>query len=201
MLAPFFALRAAAQEQPWAAPDEADGVSASIRDLLSRTKKAPKPKTEAKPPVGPSAPEQPWQKIVEAIRTKGDFTPQKSVFKPARFGFRDIRGDLKGPHTSDSAAILGAMNDAELFEAKAGEFVSEEWKPGTDGNWNVDQWMIATDLYGTVQDAAHVVIVKTAEMKVVSRKEIELSASDASLAAKFKSVIEYWGGKPVVQGE
>ena len=194
LLAPLGALRAAAQESAWGAPDDAGGVSASIRDLLSRTKKESKSKPK-KSEVGPTAPEQAWRKILEAIQAKGDYTEKKSMFKPARFGFKDVRGEAKADHTVDSAVILGVMNEAELFEAKAGEFLSEEWKLGKDGNWNIDQWLIATDLYGTVRDASHKTIVRTPERKVVSMKDIELSATDAGLAAKFKSVIGYWAAR------
>ena len=203
-LAPLCALRAAAQESAWTSPDQVDGALASIRQAQAQTKKAPKAKPKPKPeqepkdapePVGPSAPEQAWQKIVEAIRANGDFRAEKSMFIPARFGFRDVRGDEKGDHSVEHAGIVGTMNEAGLFEAKAGEFISEDWKLGPDGGWNVDKWLIATDIYGTVKDAAHTSIVKTADKKDVSAKDNKVAPDGPDLAAKFKSVIGYWAAK------
>ena len=113
-----------------------------------------------------------------------------------------IREHVKvGTQAVEHGGIVGTMDEAGLFEAKAGEFISEDWKLGADGGWTVDKWLIATDIYGTVKDAAHTVVAKSADMKDVSSKDLKVTAEAPDLAAKFKSVIEYWAGKPRPTGE
>ncbi|MFI5349799.1 MAG: hypothetical protein ACHQ2Z_09665 [Elusimicrobiota bacterium] len=201
-LPPLSALRAAAQESSWAALGEAGSALASIRQAQAQTQQSPKPKPKPKPqpktkpaPVGPSAPEQAWGKIVAAIRENGDFRPEKSMFIPARFGLRDVRGDEKGDHSVDSAEVVGSMTEAGLFDPAVGEFNSDEWKLGADGSWTVDHWQIVTDVYGTLKAVDRKTIVKAPDLKEVSSKDVAVKLDDPALAAKFKSVIEYWAAK------
>jgi hypothetical protein len=196
-LTPLCALRSAAEEPAWAAaPTEANALLTAIGTLRTRvvqTQAAQAP-AEAAPA---SAPEKVWQKILDAVRKNGKYTPEVAPIRPGVFGLKGVQGDEKADHSIQYADVLGALNDDGLFAPMAVVFTSEDWKVDpTDGLLHGDRWLIQADLYGTVQDAFHGEVVEAADGKQHSAEPDKLDPSDPVVAEKFKAMIEYWAAKP-----
>ena len=210
VFAPLCALRAAAEEPAWAAAMETGGVLAAIQKVKApaaplKTRAVPvqwlqqvPPKAKAAAGGAPaSVPDQVWQKILGKLKTKGKYTPEKSVFQPASFDLEVVVGDKKADHHADYVDAFGELNDDDLFEAEQLTFTNQDWKIGADGNWHLDQWVLEMDVYGTVQGAEHAQIVQGKDYKLVAKPITEeFDAADPIVAAKCKTLSQFWAAQP-----
>ena len=203
-LAPLCALSAVAQEPEWAPMAEANGALTAIKQVQARAHIPHPPAASKNEVVPPSAPEEDWHKILKVIESTGEFAQEENAEfmlpgQPPIWTYSltsDSSNGEKADHTLDYAAIRGVVNEANLFEPRMGVFSSGKWKLRKDGGWQIDQWMFMTDIYGTVHNFTHIVVVLDADKNHVSDKPEELSPVDPRIAAKYNAVIKYWAAKP-----
>jgi len=161
----------------------------NIQGPAKKAAPAPKAPAAVQPP---SAPDASWQKILEAVKKSGKYTPEKPPRAPGMFVIEDVGGDKTADHTAESVTVFGLLNDDGQFEAAGAGFMSDEWKKGPDGNWHVDRWIFQTDIYGTVEDAAHVQLILTPDEKPAGIKELPLKPTDPAIGQKFQAIIAHW---------
>lgn len=166
-------------------------VTARIAAMRSAAQSAPKPAPAKAAP--PAAAEGDWKKILDGLKAKGKYKAGQPPFTPDRFVLDDVKGDKNADHAEDGATALGLVNDDGLFEAMGFVFLSEDWKKGADGNWNVDRWMFQTDVYGTVTDVGHMTAVLAPDQSVVSSgSDKTLKAGDPRIDKKFTEITAHW---------
>lgn len=154
-----------------------------------------KAKPQKPAPVAPKAPvadDAVWRKVLETVKRDGVYKPGAGPL-PGAFTIDDSTGDPKGAHVERSVAVLGMINDDELFEAMGAIFVVKSYTlDPKDGNFRVDQWMFMTDIYGEVGDGGHGLVIQTPDGKTVSAVPEKLSPSDPRIQAQYDAMIKYW---------
>lgn len=151
-----------------------------------------KPQKPAPAPKAPVASDAVWQKVLETVKRDGIYKPGADPL-PSAFTIDDSTGDPKGAHVEHSVAVLGVVNEEELFEAMGAIFVVKSYTVDPkDGNFRVDQWMFMTDIYGEVGDGGHGLVIQTPDGKTVSAVPEKLSPSDPRIQAQFDAMIKYW---------
>ena len=150
-----------------------------------RQKPAPAPKA-------PTADDAVWQKVLETVKRDGVYKPGAGPL-PGAFTIDDSTGDPKGAHVEHSVAVLGMVNEEELFEAMGAIFVVKSYTiDPKDGNWRVDQWMFMTDIYGEVGDGGHGLVIQTPDGKTLSATPEKLNPADPKIQAQFNAMLKHW---------
>jgi len=175
-----------------AAQAQVEAVAAALSEARATLAAAqPKLKEKAQRPA-PSVPEDVWQKILEAVKTKGKYILEAAPI-PSFFNLEEIRGDVKADHIADSVSVAGFLEEDGRFQPEFASLLSEEWKiDPKDGNWHVEQWSFRTDLYGEVAAVIHSTLVETPDMTLLSVKSRNLVVGDPGAAAKFKALLARW---------
>lgn len=151
-----------------------------------------KPQKPAPAPKAPAANDAVWQKVLETVKRDGVYKPGAGPL-PGAFTIDDSTGDPKAAHVERSVAVLGIVNDEELFEAMGAIFVVKSYTlDPKDGNWRVDQWMFMTDIYGEVGDGGHVVVVQTPDGKTVSATPEPLNPADPRIQTQLDAMLKHW---------
>lgn len=180
---------------PASAQVEMDGARellGKIKQVRAAAPKAPAKKKPAETPA-PAASEADWQKVLDGLKAKGKYTPERPPFFPGAFKLDDVIGDKDASHAEEHAAAMGALNDDELFEVVACMFVSETWTKNADGTWTVDRWGFETDVYGEVANVVHVTATADADRKPTGGKQDEtLTTADPRIPKKYKDIIAHW---------
>lgn len=171
----------------------ASSLSEAPAGLTAAAKLKAKPQKPAAPEVkGPSAPDAVWQKVLEALKTDGKYTPQAGQM-PASFSLEDVVGDAKADHTVHNIIVLGLLNEEEQFQAMGAMLIITEFKlDAKSGNWNVEQWGFETDIYGQVADIGQGTVVKTPDGKVLSTSHATIDPADPKIKTKYDSVLKHW---------
>ncbi len=168
---------------------------ASILKGIDSAKSAAAAAKAAKPAQAapPAAADADWQKIIENLKKKGDFTKATEQI-PANFGLTDKNGDEKAAHSADKLNAFGEIDeDTGLFNAEMVGIASEKWTLGADGNWTVDMWIFSCDVYGTVRNAAHFVRgVGPDQQTTLGVKADKLTPADPRIKAQFDEMISHW---------
>ena len=172
---------AAVDDAPFAeAMDAASSAIATVKNPITKTV----PRLEA--------PDEVWQKIMAAAKSKGKYSPLNPPI-PAGFILSDIRGDEKADHSADYVGVFGSVDDEGKFHAMIVNFVSELWKMGPkDGNWHIDQWIFKTDVYGGVEKSDHQTLIERPDRTIVSANMDKLAAADPRVKAKYDALIKLW---------
>lgn len=151
-----------------------------------------KPQKPAPAPKAPVASDAVWQKVLETVKRDGIYKPGADPL-PSAFTIDDSTGDPKGAHVEHSVAVLGVVNEEELFEAMGAIFVVKSYTVDPkDGNFRVDQWMFMTDIYGEVGDGGHGLVILTPDGKTVSAVPEKLNPADPKIQAQFDSMLKHW---------
>jgi hypothetical protein len=169
----------------------ASEILAGIRAQKSATGPQAPAKNAAAKAVPPSADDAAWRKIVDLVKKKGKYAPQNFP-TPGQFSLEDVGGDKNADHAEEHVTFFGIMNDDELFEAAGAGLMSDDWKKGPDGNWRVDRWLFQVDVYGTVQDVAHYLMVMTPDLQPAGIKEDPLKPADPRIGQKFAASVAHW---------
>lgn len=152
--------------------------------------KAQKPAAAA--PKAPEAAEAVWQKVLETVKRDGKYKPGGQL-APSAFSLQDTAGDEKADHTMHAVTFLGLVNDEEQFEAMGALFIFMDFKlDPKDGNFHIDQWVFETDVYGTVGNAGHGVIVAKPDGTKVSATPDKLNPADPRIQAKYDEILKHW---------
>ena len=163
------------------------------------TKPAVKRRAKPKPPVAPVKPAAPaaseaaWQKIVELVQKDGKYKAG-SMFMPASFTLEDVEGDPKADHVKRTIAFMGMLNDEEQFEPMGAmiSYMKYTLDPKT-GNFNVDQWLFETDVYGEVSDSAHLTGVMTpADKPAAPPTPDKLPEGDPKIKTAYDAETKFW---------
>lgn len=184
-------LAASAQSTDAAFADSLGAIAAPVAaskaqfKLLKQKPAAPQAKT-------PAAKDADWQKLVEAVKKDGKYSPEAG-FMPGSFSIEDSTGDPKGDHESRSVGFMGGLNDDEKFEPIGAALILRTAKldPKT-GNFNIEIWMFQTDVYGEVQNAGHGTGVESADGKPLSKSPDKLDPADPKVQAKLDEMVKYW---------
>ena len=183
-----FGVRAAAQSD--AAFASSLGEAPSGLAAMARFKA--KPQKPAAAPKPPAANDAVWQKVLETVKRDGVYKPGAGPL-PGAFTIDDSTGDPKGAHVEHSVAVLGMVNEEELFEAMGAIFVVKSYTiDPKDGNWRVDQWMFMTDIYGEVGDGGHGLVIQTPDGKTLSATPEKLNPADPKIQAQFNAMLKHW---------
>lgn len=180
-------LRAAAQTD--AAFASALGEApAGLATLARLKKKAQKPAA----PKAPTANDAVWQKVLEAVKTDGVYTPEAGRM-PGTFSLEDVMGDPKANHTIQGITVGGLLNEEGQFQAIGAILIVSNFKlDPKDGNWRVEQWVFETDIYGQVANAGHGTAVQTPDGKVVSAAPDKLNPADPKIQAQYDAMLKHW---------
>lgn len=188
--AAFMISRAAAQTDAAFSAALAEGAPSFA--ALAKAKAKPQKPSPAPAPKAPAANDAVWQKVLETVKRDGKYKPGAGPL-PGAFTIDDSTGDPKAAHTEHGVAVLGLVNDEELFEAMGAVFVVKSYTlDPKDGNWRVDQWMFMTDIYGEAGDGGHVVVVQTPDGKTVSATPEPLNPADPKIQAQFDAMLKHW---------
>lgn len=151
-----------------------------------------KPQKPASAPKAPVANDAVWAKVLETVKRDGIYKPGAGPL-PGAFTIDDSTGDPKAAHVERGVAVLGMINDEELFEAMGAIFVVKNYTlDPKDGNWRVDQWMFMTDIYGEMEDGGHALVIQTPDGKTVSTAPERLNPSDPKIQAQYDAMLEHW---------
>ena len=182
--------RAAAQSDASfaSALGEAPSGLATLAQLKAKPQKPAAP--QVKPPTASDAV---WQKVLEAVKKDGKYTPEAPPIMPGSFSLEDTTGDPKADHTTQTITVLGLLNEEEQFEAMGVMIVIQDFKiDPKNGNMTADQWAFETDVYGEVANAIHIVVVKSPDGKTVSTTPEKLNPSDPKIQAQYDAMLKHW---------
>jgi len=183
----------AALSVPAAAQSDAaftQSLAAPPRWLAStaQLKTRPQKPAAAKPPEADDAV---WAKVIETVKRDGKFK-DGGGFMPSIFSIEDVSGDPKADHSMRGVSFVGGVNEEEQFEAMGALLVFQDFKLGKDGNFQIDQWVFQTDVYGRVGNVGHGTVVQTPDGKVLSTTPDKLSPGDPKIQAQFDALLKHW---------
>lgn len=150
--------------------------------------KARKPAAPA-PKAPPAADEALWAKALETIQRDGKYKPGND-FMPGSFSIEESTGDPKGARTMRVLSVLGMLNEEEQFEPMGAMLVLMEFTIDAKGNTVLSQWLIQTDIYGEIGEAAHGTITKSPDGKTLGTTHSALD--DAKTKAQLDSMLKHW---------
>lgn len=182
----------------------ADDFSSALGEIQEKAKlhfaqvRAPKraPANPVKPVPLPAAADADWAKIVEKVKKDGKYLPG-GFLSPARFMLEDKTGDPKSDHQMRSVVFLGGVNDQGQFEAMGALVVWMDYKlDAATGNFNAEQWMFETDVYGQMTDMGRMTAVMKPDGKPAAPPVPEqLQPGDARIKTQFEAQVKFWAGK------
>lgn len=189
--APLLALLAALPIRASAQSDAA--FAAALGQIAAPLAAAAKSKAKPQKPAAPKAPSAPdavWQKVLEAVRNDGTYTPQLGPM-PGSFTLEDFTGDLKAEYAMQGVKFVGRLNKDGKFEAAGAVLVSNKASLSPkDGSFNIDHWIIMTDVYGQVAMANHATAVRTPAGITVPAAKSNLSS--AEVQAQYDAMLKHW---------
>ncbi|MEQ1918956.1 MAG: hypothetical protein ABL955_07125 [Elusimicrobiota bacterium] len=182
-------LRASAQSD--AAFASALGEAPAGLATMAQLKTKPQ-KPAAVPVKPPSAPDAVWEKVLETVKKDGVYRAEAGPM-PGMFSIEDSSGDVKANHTMQGITVLGLLNEEEKFEPMGVMLISQDFKLDTkSGNMNVDQWAFEVDVYGQVENAVRIVVVKSPDGKTVSATPEKLNPADPKIQAQYDTMLKHW---------
>lgn len=132
-----------------------------------------------------------WKNVLEAVKNEGKYEAEAGIM-PGTFSIEDSTGDPKANHVVRAISALGTLNDDEKFELMGVVVIFKEIKiDPKDGKRRVDLWMFQTDVYGEVEDAAHMTGTLSQDGTVLATPE-NPNLSDPKVKAQFDAMIKYW---------
>lgn len=177
-----------------AAQGEADffGALAAIPYATQRRQIPQKPLVL--PVQAPSAPSDVWTKVLEVMKTAGEYAPGNGQ-RPDIFTITDVTGDTKADHVKRVFTVPGKFNKDGQFEAMSAVFVILEFKlDAKDGNWHIDRWMVTSDIYGEVTQAVHMPAVVSPEGEQLhdSEPNVKPEPDNSEIQAQYDAMLKYW---------
>lgn len=61
---------------------------------------------------------------------------------------------------TDYISTVGSYDTQGRYLTSHIELVSEDWRTDSDGNWDIDQWLIAAETDGSIRKASHIHLVE-----------------------------------------
>lgn len=157
---------------------------------FARVKAKPQ-KPAAAPAKAPAADEAVWAKVIETVKRDGKYKPGNTRM-PGSFSIEESTGDPKGDRSMRGISVLGMINEDEQFEAMGAVLVVVKFKVGADGNTTADQWVLQTDIYGEVGNAAHITAINDPAGKTLSVAPEKLNPTDPKIQAQYDSMLKHW---------
>ncbi|UPT74612.1 MAG: hypothetical protein M0D55_02440 [Elusimicrobiota bacterium] len=181
----------------------ADDFSSALGDIqakaalrMAQIRVVPKRPAQGPQANLPAASETEWAKVIEAVKKSGKFNAG-NLFQPASFMLEDKTGDPKADHMLRVVSFLGELNDQGKFEAAGALIIWMDYKlDAATGNFNAEQWMFETDVYGQLKDVGHMTAVMGPNGRPVAPPVPEkLLPGDARVKAKLDEQVSFWAGK------
>jgi hypothetical protein len=133
-----------------------------------------------------------WNRLVN----KAANSEKRGQFGDAQLRYleRIAPPDISQPHHADYFSVIGYQT-VNGFGPTEVSMVSEDWRKTPEGNWEIEQWIYALLLDGTLTRVMHQEVTETTEGRVLDSRDFPVGGPDDPVEqARWLNLLSQWYG-------